>query len=1148
MRAGRLIGILTLTVIAAGSLALNPVFALEYSFDFNELEVGFVFTPDEQPYADLGAGHRILIGGDGVPTVIHPGEGSSAATRAVQNEPYPGSLEGSAAQDLVIDFEGFRADRVSIMTALNALDPAIGATLIAYQKETTPDGETRWLKVDYTRRGGGVPEYITTELMVESIHGEGVIDRVVITRQDDPVPEMIYSVTARVWEGEDPGYPRDLVRPSIRIVRPADAEVVNVGTLLGRVEEDVCLASLTARVGERSLAVPFRANGLTAASSIRYDFAAALPLANGENTVTLTAEDAAGNRDEETFRVTYIPLSGEPDGAEAADHGFDLEGTGEDRLLIITPYHSYSGYFLQRDTRWLEYAYQYAEYKRNTGIPTEVLTLEQIERDYWTRGCDQPERVKWAIYDRVIEEGVRYVMLVGDVGLFPVRYIYRGYLQDGRIGYYDDPERDNYGDVWYGYVFEPNDMYYANLFHEGDPERLFDNWDGDRDRFYGETYRDNYQHDRISIVPDVAVGRIPCQTLTEFLRYLRKAGQFEQRLGESERINSVLIAEGVWNKKRDAEYYTDRFGSGWECSFLFTTSTEGMPWQGYMEDRGASSPVDIPAEAISDFVDERHPHFLVYRGHGDPGNWQEFNFNLDAAHNLSNGDGPSIVIASVSCETGQFASMVSFSEPPDFPVTAGSNRSSMAEAFLIYQEGGGVIYLGSVSGQQGMESDEYLDVAFLESIAGGPFDQTAGDAWLSGLDLYIRRNWEAFIREHSDSVETESDHPNAPVAWSGGQEWAYHSLIADHFFGDPSIRVNGGVVYDLEPPVTTAWCDPWINREDMERYESGHAPHRHEISFNVHDLTPAGAATEFRYISYPSLDMSGWRRSTDDGYPEILELELSRAREGSHAVVQYRSQDLLGNREELRTKTIGYDFTAPTSSLEIDGASVAGVPCSEEDEPFLLTDIDVGDASIITIRGTDECSNVRGIQYAWGFSSGWGRVHFGSFCRIEPPAFGGTRVLRYRAIDNAGNEGRELGVRITFPVPDIRQMELLLNGPPPDPDDFSPQPPPELDIPFELPFPYGMNDPYLNPTSNPIDSALNPVNPDNNGYYGDEIKYEFVKPEVPYAGVDPENEYEALPPALINSTVPVEIKYDFPDQKTPYEVPETIFPEGKPTY
>jgi hypothetical protein len=157
-------------------------------------------------------------------------------------------------------------------------------------------------------------------------------------------------------------------------------------------------------------------------------------------------------------------------------------------------------------------------HKDRTGISNRLFTLEYIRETYsGSSYVDDPERIKHAIYDEYVNNfdpyygyGIRYVMLVGDANVFPIRYII-GDLVDGR----------DHAKVW-----EPSDLYYADIL---DGSGNFHSWDRDGNGWFGELYRHGINWDEIDSYPDVYAMRVPAENVEEVRNYVAKVIRYELR-------------------------------------------------------------------------------------------------------------------------------------------------------------------------------------------------------------------------------------------------------------------------------------------------------------------------------------------------------------------------------------------------------------------------------------------------------------------------------------------------------------------------------------------------------------------------------------------------------------------------------------------
>jgi len=184
----------------------------------------------------------------------------------------------------------------------------------------------------------------------------------------------------------------------------------------------------------------------------------------------------------------------------------------------------------------------FVKHKNALGIPTSFVDLEGIQQFYGPG--DPAERVKRAIAIAFVNADIRYVMLVGDAGLFPVRH---KYMNGGREFGRPDAGRD---DWWEDGSYAPTDHYYANLFHHQDPgakfEKLdmtkFDNWDDNGNGKFNEQVwqwdakqQDSnnplnvitYNPDKVDAYPDIAVGRVPVHNENELAIYVDKVIKYD---------------------------------------------------------------------------------------------------------------------------------------------------------------------------------------------------------------------------------------------------------------------------------------------------------------------------------------------------------------------------------------------------------------------------------------------------------------------------------------------------------------------------------------------------------------------------------------------------------------------------------------------
>ena len=182
-----------------------------------------------------------------------------------------------------------------------------------------------------------------------------------------------------------------------------------------------------------------------------------------------------------------------------------------------------------------------AEWKNSTGMPTAIVTWQDLASSY--TGGDLAERIKRGIEYWYNVRRVKYVLLMGDADVFPVRYITVDWG-----AHTPEPAKIHASD----FVFSASDLYYADLFNASED---FDDWDLNKNGMYGELRGANaltgegpIYYDRIDMYPDVAVGRVPASTLEQVANYVDKVISYETHAKSqtADWMRDVLIvAEGI---------------------------------------------------------------------------------------------------------------------------------------------------------------------------------------------------------------------------------------------------------------------------------------------------------------------------------------------------------------------------------------------------------------------------------------------------------------------------------------------------------------------------------------------------------------------------------------------------------------------------
>lgn len=647
-------------------------------------------------------------------------------------------------------------------------------------------------------------------------------------------------------------------------------------------------------------------------------------------------------------------------------------------LIILVPYTS-TGTEIQQDERWMTVANQYQVYKEDLGLDTRVYTLDDINSAYATDGVDEPERIKRLIYNQAKNDGLQYVMLVGDTGIFPIRYQYFGYSSAGLTHWHKTDTRP-----WYqvdSYGFFPCDAYYANLWDDDDPAKAFDNWDADGDGFYGEKYYDNFRGiDGNTIHQDVAVGRIPCKNPDEFYNYMLKVMAYESHAwGMSP--NALFIGGGFSTSQETKLNIGGFMDSLYEIAYLL--GEHGAQWD--FTNFSGHTTTDVDAhDTIIDHVNSEYPQFINYAGHGAPSSLWEPGFYRSDVSALTNFWQPSIVMAPGSCSTAKYALSDSDVAPRVAPVTLAGDNDSMAEAFLTDYTDGGVIFIGSIVSNQ--PPGLYFDERLFRAVEGGA--STVGDCFRQAIDDYIAQY--SLDTASCSTWETVSDWPD-----SAGGKWywfypaRFQGVYKVQIFGDPSIRING-VERDYEQPVSTIIYNGWVNRQHL--IDHNRDTYYLDAEIIAHD--PYGIpidSADTRYNYRIDGDLSQWRTGATFRVPVYLTASLEGNED--YAILYYSTNEI-GHSESVKHAPIYFDFTRPVSDI----TSAWGDP-----DPVVVEGVLAFDGNSMRIEATDEGAGVARIDYRFGSGSSY-RSASGASVEVDFPCFYMTDFdFSFRAVDGAGN-------------------------------------------------------------------------------------------------------------------------------------------------
>jgi hypothetical protein len=257
-------------------------------------------------------------------------------------------------------------------------------------------------------------------------------------------------------------------------------------------------------------------------------------------------------------------------------------------------------------------------HKNNNGLPTIIKTTEEIYNEY--QGRDKPEQIKYFIKNAYDNWETSFILLVGGLKShifardkddinhgstdwhFPVRY-HNIYVDGG----HNPDEEACLSDLYYG------DLYKYN---ETSSEWEFEDWDSNKDNIFAQWTRFASGNDKLDLIPDISVGRIPCRNNFEVKIIVDKIINYESTSpDEKSWFNKMVgiggktfrLVEGV----PDGEY---------NCDLAFSyMGDEVEPVKVYASNRDTGGLVPN-IEGISTSISDG-AGFVFFQGHGNPESW-----------------------------------------------------------------------------------------------------------------------------------------------------------------------------------------------------------------------------------------------------------------------------------------------------------------------------------------------------------------------------------------------------------------------------------------------------------------------------------------------------------------------------------------------
>lgn len=157
-----------------------------------------------------------------------------------------------------------------------------------------------------------------------------------------------------------------------------------------------------------------------------------------------------------------------------------------------------------------------------------------------------------------------------------------------------------------------SDLYFADIY---DANGNFSSWDSDNDGIFGEWYPGQTAQDtNIDLIPDVAVGRLPCRSEKEVRIMVQKIITYETTVFDQSWFSIILVAAG--------DTYPESYNTNWtgyEGEYYGNRAIENM--SGFTATRLYTS--DSSFSDKKDVIREFHNGcgFVYLVGHGSPKQW-----------------------------------------------------------------------------------------------------------------------------------------------------------------------------------------------------------------------------------------------------------------------------------------------------------------------------------------------------------------------------------------------------------------------------------------------------------------------------------------------------------------------------------------------
>ncbi|MCC7389235.1 MAG: hypothetical protein IT431_10750 [Phycisphaerales bacterium] len=413
-------------------------------------------------------------------------------------------------------------------------------------------------------------------------------------------------------------------------------------------------------------------------------------------------------------------------------------------------------------------------------LPTSLVTLEDALAH--TEGVDDAERLKRYLYDRRKSDGVRYVLLVGDADVLPVRYMAL--------------DRDT--EPAFHYAFYPSDLYYADV---AKPDGSFETWNAQTEGFHAAYFgevrgehnkADPINYDQVDYRPELAVGRWPVSAPEQAALVAAKTMRYQLEAEKASRIAPYLCFSGrPWPARAGLVMVGGWVDARPQFEELYTLLGTRFDIEKRYYDGEAYQALEPSAEQVVGLLNGG-VGLLLHAGHGSDTTWHEC-IGTGNLPEMTNGEQLAVVM-SAGCSTARFATLPPyepyedgagvrhtgtnngevFDAPPPAPACYARgefNLTGLGEQMVVGGAGGAVAYIGCNTGSQPCALT--LMAGFVEGAATIP-NPRLGDCWTHAVSYYHER-------ENLEKIEpTESWYP-ASIFFQG---------MKFMVFGDPTIPVG----------------------------------------------------------------------------------------------------------------------------------------------------------------------------------------------------------------------------------------------------------------------------------------------------------------------------------------------------------------------